>query len=862
MQPTGARAQATVWIEGAIVDSTTRAPIAEVAIQARRFPGPSADSVVAHAISDASGRFRLGPLAPGRYRVTAYRLGFLGRSRTIDVAGETSAVLSFALSPLALAQDPIVISVSRVHQKRFAAPASISVVDGRTVRERAATTPAEYARGLPGVDVSANGLAQETLVIRGFSSIQSGDVLVLEDGRSARVSSVGFNLLHHLPPSGADVDRIEVVRGPAAALYGPNADRGVLHIVTRSPFESRGTSVDVTGGGRDIVNAALRYAGVFAEQLGVRVSAQYLSGEDWSYVDSVEQFRRDQAIAGGADPDTLLIGARDSRLERAAGEAKLEWRVDPHTTATLAGGVNTALHMVEQSQLGALQAEDFRTGYVQSTVRRGRAYGQLFWNGTAAGDTRFLRTGERLVDETVAYGAQLQYGNAIRPHDLIYGFDLQRTLPRTGGTVTGRNEDDDDLLEAGGYAHVDLHLDPRWEASAALRIDDHNRFAGVQLSPRAALVYQPQPERSLRLVFNRAHANPRVDELFPDLLAAELPLGYELRVEGVPESGYHFPLDDQGPQMRSPFAAEPFVYLPVDCTLLWEPLVALLQSQGVDLSGIPAPSATQVGSVLATLDPETGTFVSAAPVVDLPALEPRITNTVEVGFKGAVTRRAMVFVDVYRSWIENFVGNLRVVTPNAFFDSATLAAYLDNYMSVAEAQALAAQIATIPMGTTTPAEALDPYHLILASRNFGQVDLWGADIGASVVLGERWSSELSYSWVNTNYFRMLDGIEDVATNAPRHKGAIAVRWHDDDSGWFAETRGRAQEGFPYRSGVYAGEVRAYALLDAAVGWRLGGPAGRTALSITGTNLLGDRHREAEGTPEIGRLVLLRLQVRL
>ena len=96
---------------------------------------------------------------------------------------------------------------------------------------------------LPGVDRAQTGLAQGTVVARGFNNVFSGTLLTIIDNRYARVPSLRFNAYSMFPTNDLDIDRIEVSLGPGAALYGPNAASGVMHLITSSPLDRQGSSV-------------------------------------------------------------------------------------------------------------------------------------------------------------------------------------------------------------------------------------------------------------------------------------------------------------------------------------------------------------------------------------------------------------------------------------------------------------------------------------------------------------------------------------------------------------------------------------------------------------------------------------------
>jgi iron complex outermembrane receptor protein len=349
--------------------------------------------------------------------------------------------------------------------------------------------------------------------------------------------------------------------------------------------------------------------------------------------------------------------------------------------------------------------------------------------------------------------------------------------------------------------------------------------------------------------------------LFADLTIDSLrPLPYAVRVEGVPDRGFTFLRGPSGPLMRSPFTpGGPSTYLAPDATLLWQAVVAIAQSQGTDISGMPPPTSSDVSSDLRLLQSD-GRFVSVPDATDLAALEPTITNVVELGYRGLVGGRVRVAVDGYYSRIENFIGHLRVITPNVFLEPTTLADYfVSQGFSQASADSLAQALSGIPLGTITPQEAHDPFDLILAVRNFGSVSYWGADVSVLVALTDRLAIGGSCSWVSRDLFHDVAGLEDLALNAPARKGSLEMAYRDHVPGFSADCRLRSAAAFPVLSGVYAGEVNSYTLVDLRMGIRISA-APRASLAVAAENLLDHRHREFVGSPAIGRQILARLGI--
>jgi len=861
--PGAARAGA---VEGVVRDAGTLAPVEGVVITALADSG-HAPMVVR---SRGDGRFSLASLPASRYMLVLTRIGY-ERTRfgpIVFSAGRPTADLTLDLTPSLIRVNPVVVTASRRLEKALDAPASVSVVSARSIRERPGVTVADYVRTLPGIDVQSKGMNQDNIVARGFGSAQSSALLTMTDYRAASLPSLRYNVPNLIPVTSEDIDRIEIVRGPGAALYGPNCDRGVMHILTRSPFDGPVTSLSLVSGERELTQGTARHATRITDNLAVSLTGVYFRGRDWRFRDPVEQANRDAAIAVGADPETLKIGRRDPILERWNAEGHAEWRVDPRTMSVLSAGFNRSVRNLGLSQIGATQVRNWDLGFVQVRTSRDRFFGQVYVNQSDSHDSYFLRSGSPVIDRSRLWVGQLQNGAALGTREnLTYGVDLQRTDPRTGGTINGRNESSDGVTEAGSYLHSETKLAPRLDLVTAIRGDHHSRFESLVFSPRAALAFHASENQTVRLTFNRAYGTPGSDDLFADLIYSAIPqLPYLIHVEGVPETGFTFERGANGqPFMRSPFTpgalGGPNTYLPLDATQEWPVVKQFLRSTYPVVDSVAAPTASDVSTVLATLS-SSGVFDPVTGVNDVPRLRPTITNTLEAGYKGLVGGRVRLAVDVYRSWIHDFIGHLRVITPNVFMDQPTLEAYLVSQgVDPTTATAIAAAASRIPVGTITPRETRDAADLILAVRNFGDVAVWGSDVSILAELSPEWSFGATGSWVSRDQFTVEGGTEPLDLNAPARTGTVTLGYRAMDSGFSGALDFRVTEGYPIYSGVYSGSIASYALVDCRLTYPAPGP-GRPTISLIAQNVLDARHREFLGSPEIGRLVLVQWRTEL
>ena len=612
------------------------------------------------------------------------------------------------------------------------------------------------------------------------------------------------------------MERIEVVLGPGAALYGPNAASGVMHIVTKSPFESRGTTIAVDGGERDFLRAGFRHATVIGN-VGFKISGEVLSALDFTSVDSTEQ----QLIAArhGAPRD---FGVRRNSLELRA-----DYRPDSSTEIIATAGRGEIGRSLEPTgESGTAQVRNWVMNSYQLRARRGRAFGQIFFTHSDAGETTPLRSGIPLIDRSRQLVGQLQHGVTIGRNALTYGVDVISTTPVTGGTIDGDNELNDGVLEAGGYLHSVTTLSKKFELTAAARLDKHDRLEHAVVSPRVALTFKPTPSQHFRITYNRAFATPANYQFFADETVQPLAPGlpYQLQLVGMPTTGFQFRRDCAGSLcMRTPLSATPAAFVAASAAPLWQAAVSaigpLLPPEAQPLLPLFRalnPTSAQVGTQLAVLNTGTGTFDAIAPasVADFNRLRPTLSNVVELGYKGTIGSRLVLVADAWHQVRNDFVF-FSVVTPNVFFDRQSLQTYLGGAFAAAgvpnaaaTAAAFAPIFASLPLGTVQPdSRSVGPNDIVLSYRNFARVQTWGIDVGQELALTSMLTAAATYSFLNKNLFTSgeLQG-DEVALNAPRHKGSLALRLHDQARSIGAELRGRHVSAFPVHAGVYRRDV--------------------------------------------------------
>lgn len=178
-------------------------------------------------VTDFDGKFSLNLTNQG----SKVLFKFVGYRDQEVTPGSGPLSVKMALDEIGL--DQVVVSASKRKERLLDAPASVSVINAEKIQNNAAMTPVDNLKNVPGVDVMPTGLVSQNVSVRGFNNIFSTSMLTLVDNRIGAVPSLRVNAFQLMPANNADIEKIEIVRGPGSALYGPNASNGVLHIITK-----------------------------------------------------------------------------------------------------------------------------------------------------------------------------------------------------------------------------------------------------------------------------------------------------------------------------------------------------------------------------------------------------------------------------------------------------------------------------------------------------------------------------------------------------------------------------------------------------------------------------------------------------
>jgi len=758
LMPAAAQAQSGA-VAGRVTEVSTGAPIVGAVVRIR-----AGIQMVSVAQSDSDGRFRIAGVPVGTYAVEARRIGYEAvRLAGIEVTAGATAVADLSMKTAAVQLNPTVTTASRgaAAEKVLDTPASISVVTAELMGTQPAPLVTDYLKTLPGVSILSGGLMQANVVTRGFNNVFSTLLLGLQDYRFTGLPAVKGNLPFLYTATNEDIERIEVLNGPAAALYGPNAANGVMHIITKSPFDSRGSILTLDGGSSfqsvggvtpgEQFRLGGRTAMVFGarENWGAKLTGEYFTGTDWPDADP----NLPAVYPSIAPPERAGLPIRRARVvARYAGEARVDYRSDSRAFENIfAAGYTMILHSNEMaSAFGPTEGRNWSYTSLQNRVRYKQFFGQVFYNGSSSGNASasdpsgsfYLTTGLPIVDDSRVFVAQGQQGFDLGPAKMIAGVDYIHTQPRSLGTLYGRFETTPDLgsitvVEQGAYLHGSIPLRPQWEVVAAARGDMNNRLEGVQFSPHAALVYKPNASNSLRATFGRAFNSPIGFEFFVDQIAnPQQAPGFALRVMGNPaKTGWRFDRGcdanvNLGLCMRSPWAAQGGgAAIPSTAANAFPGFVAALPGIINALPTLTNADKAALTGLLATLNPilaplrptaaDVGSYlfgsapIAAADVTDIDPRRASFNNTFELGYKGIVKQNFRVALDLWYQVRGDVGAPVTLATPLVMYDPASLGSYLEatirqGLIDGGETPANAQATATAAAGALAPLMAAFP----------------------------------------------------------------------------------------------------------------------------------------------------------
>ena len=393
-------------------------------------------------------------------------------------AGEPDSLAQLAELSLEELMDIEVTSVSRREEPLFEAGAAIFVLTADDLRRSGATSVAEALRLVPGMQVARTNASEWAITVRGFNNQFANKLLVLTDGRSIYTPLFGGVYWDVQDLVLEDIERIEVIRGPGATLWGANAVNGVINIITKSAAGTAGWLVGAGTGNVERILGSVRYGGRASGEVHYRAFGSYHEVDDF--------------LTAGGDPaaDGWWLGH---------GGFRLDWQRRPTDLWTLQGDVYSGEmgRTITQSTADPPFTETLDTfaevAGGNAIARWTRAFSpglrttlQLYFDRTE-------RRGRRLGEERNTLDVDFEQEAGVgRRHQIVWGLGYRMTQDDIDNTFVVSLDPPqrrDHLVSA--FVQDEISLVPQRLRLTLGSKFEHNSYTGSEIQPSARVRWTP-----------------------------------------------------------------------------------------------------------------------------------------------------------------------------------------------------------------------------------------------------------------------------------------------------------------------------------------------------------------------------------
>ncbi len=458
-------------------------------------------------------------------------------------------------------EEQVVVTASKVEQQLVNAPATMSVVTGDVLASTPSTNYAELLRAVPGVNMSQTSARDYNITMRGASSTLATSTLALLDGRSIYLDFFGFVAWDLLPVNPNELRQIEVIRGPASAVWGANAMNGVVNFISKTPRELNGNSATITFGqfNRDPERGEQLDSGTL---FGINATHARAINDRWAYKISAGGYTSDAyARPTGAIPNgtgTQYPNFSNSGTTQPKFDTRVDYDApDGAYKLVLAGGYS-GTDGIFHTGIGPFDADGIGVGYGSMRYTRGGLKFNFFTNilnGEANGLLAIGTNGQPIpfLFDTQTYDFEIGNVNTLGTRNVLsYGGNVRFNSFDLSIAPRG-----DSRQELGFYVQDEIFLNNYVRVSLGARVDKFDNIEDPVFSPRAALILKPTANQAVRLSFNKAFRSPSlINNFLETTIINQLNLGaINPALNGVI---YNFPVRANGSEELTEESTESF----------------------------------------------------------------------------------------------------------------------------------------------------------------------------------------------------------------------------------------------------------------------------------------------------------------
>jgi outer membrane receptor protein involved in Fe transport len=313
--------------------------------------------------TDDKGKFRLTTNQKPPFTLIISSVGYENQEVSVTSTGQE---LNVALVVSYNVGEDIVVSASRVAERRLDAPVTVERVNSATIRNAPAAQYYDVIANLKGVDMTTSSLNFKTISTRGFNGSGNLRFNQLVDGMDNQAPGLNFSVGSIIGLTELDVDNMELLVGASSALYGSGGMNGTLLINSKSPFKYQGLSFQIKQGVNHVDNAqrkpapyydwSMRWAKKIGEKFAFKVGGQLIQAQDWQATDRRNLLRNNvlsQLKGGNRDSDPNYDGVNVFGDEASASMASIAQAVVAQGTS---GYIQAALGLPTPPTSAQIQA--------------------------------------------------------------------------------------------------------------------------------------------------------------------------------------------------------------------------------------------------------------------------------------------------------------------------------------------------------------------------------------------------------------------------------------------------------------------------------------------------------------------------
>ncbi len=496
------------------------------------------------AATDTDGKFSISGIPSGTYDLIVSYIGYSSSSLSVTISGNEVKEIEVSLIKSGIVSEQIVVTASKRPEKITEAPATIDVITSKDIEELPSFNTGELFARQKGVDYVRAGVVGTGLNIRGLNSSFNIKNLQMNDNRLSTLIATGLPLGALTTTVKEDIDRIEIILGPAAVLYGPNAHNGLVNIITKDPRTSQGTTFVLSGGNQSVFSGRFRHAAVVNDKFAFKVTGEYTQGLEFNYTDSVyvgtkgypelDLNRRFTSLRGEAGlyyslnkTDDIILsygGSVNNNIGNTnAGRNQIkDWKINilqgryvsPHIFAQLYHTWSNTSNTYAMNQRTQNYVSFINAGFSDAEARA-RSYKEA-WFGTSPTSGVALKRGAVFEDASRRWNGEVQYNNTFSGLNLVTGVQWQRDIANSNHTYLLDDNGPIQLDQVGGYAQLEYKVqDSGLKLMVAARGDDHQLY-GFNFVPKAGVLYSVG-SGTFRITYGKGIAAPSILNLSGNL---------------------------------------------------------------------------------------------------------------------------------------------------------------------------------------------------------------------------------------------------------------------------------------------------------------------------------------------------------